>query len=267
MKLRQLFQQPLSQDWFNGLKSASDRPVSANTIPSELQVRLSQPGLTGEEPKTGTTDGANKTQLPLPLSLDTTQRLIAEYQNNAQRTQQLVSNLETINFAPLVAQLRSAQFPKRWSKLRSYQAIQTYAEFLLNAALQPDVPLPAVSADMDQVWHVHILQTQKYTEDCITLFGHYLHHEAIAHPPQVKTEGACNISVSPNPVVAIAGPGACNIGVNANNANNANPAAVISGAGPCNIGLRRNSVAAVTGSGACKIDISSNPAVETVRAA
>lgn len=212
MKLRQLFQQPLSQDWFNGLKSASERPLSASAIPAELKVRLSQPGLTGEEPKRGNANGANKTQLPLPLSLDTTQRLIAEYQHNAQRTQQLVSNLETIDFAPLVAKLRSAPFPKGWSKLRTYQAIQAYAEFLLTAALQPDVPLPAVSADMDQVWHVHILQTQKYTEDCITLFGHYLHHEAIAQPARDGTEGACNIGVSPNPVTAIARPGACNIG-------------------------------------------------------
>ncbi|NJN86389.1 MAG: hypothetical protein HC881_08865 [Leptolyngbyaceae cyanobacterium SL_7_1] len=30
--------------------------------------------------------------------------------------------------------------------------------------------------DIDQVWHYHILDTQKYATDCQHLFGYFIHH-------------------------------------------------------------------------------------------
>ena len=38
---------------------------------------------------------------------------------------------------------------------------------------QPLVP----TLEIDEFWHNHILYTQRYTEDCLNIFGHYLHHE------------------------------------------------------------------------------------------
>ena len=34
----------------------------------------------------------------------------------------------------------------------------------------------APSAKLDEYWHMHILDTQKYMEDCQMVFGKYLHH-------------------------------------------------------------------------------------------
>ena len=73
-----------------------------------------------------------------------------------------------------------------------------------------------MNGDMDTVWHCHILQTQKYTQDCLAIFGHYLHHEAIA-------PGACNIGISSegNIGVNINSKGACKIGISANSTDGA----------------------------------------------
>lgn len=29
---------------------------------------------------------------------------------------------------------------------------------------------------IDEMWHEHILDTRKYSDDCQTVFGYYLHH-------------------------------------------------------------------------------------------
>lgn len=34
----------------------------------------------------------------------------------------------------------------------------------------------APSIEIDEIWHHHILDTYKYHEDCIAIFGTYLHH-------------------------------------------------------------------------------------------
>jgi hypothetical protein len=50
-----------------------------------------------------------------------------------------------------------------------------YKAYLFLLATQPDtlwVPTKAV----DEMWHSHILDTQKYMADCAKLFGRYLHH-------------------------------------------------------------------------------------------
>lgn len=36
-------------------------------------------------------------------------------------------------------------------------------------------PIPA-SYDVDEFWHMHILDTRKYIDDCNAIFGSYLHH-------------------------------------------------------------------------------------------
>ena len=38
---------------------------------------------------------------------------------------------------------------------------------------------PSPDPVVDIVWHTHILFTQKYHDDCDTIFGHYLHHEPL----------------------------------------------------------------------------------------
>jgi len=64
---------------------------------------------------------------------------------------------------------------KGWSYQKTVRAILGYLAFLLLVYLYPDQKL-VPSVEVDTVWHHHILDTLKYTEDCETLFGYYVHH-------------------------------------------------------------------------------------------
>ncbi|GHB38210.1 hypothetical protein GCM10007094_29460 [Pseudovibrio japonicus] len=77
-----------------------------------------------------------------------------------------------------------------WSQKDARKALKDYREFLTDTLkLEIDFhkerardartrPSKAVGI----VWHTHILFTEKYFEDCNTIFGRYLHHA-----PQVPT--------------------------------------------------------------------------------
>jgi hypothetical protein len=54
--------------------------------------------------------------------------------------------------------------------------IRQYKNLLFLWKKYPDQgPLPP-SEDIDEVWHNHILDTEKYHQDCNAIFGRYLHH-------------------------------------------------------------------------------------------
>jgi hypothetical protein len=51
-----------------------------------------------------------------------------------------------------------------------------YRQFLKLAAKYPDMPVVPSEA-VDEFWHMHILDTQRYGSDCEAIFGHMLHHD------------------------------------------------------------------------------------------
>lgn len=76
-----------------------------------------------------------------------------------------------------------------WSEKRVEETEQGYRQFLFEAAMskhEPTVP----SADVDELWHLHILDTQRYGSDCNRLFGRFIHHapsEATCEAPTAST--------------------------------------------------------------------------------
>lgn len=62
-----------------------------------------------------------------------------------------------------------------WTKAQTVKAITQYLAFLYLADYYPHLQL-VPSSEVDQVWHYHILDTQKYAEDCQMLFGYMIHH-------------------------------------------------------------------------------------------
>ncbi|MEM6502383.1 MAG: hypothetical protein AAF685_11160 [Cyanobacteria bacterium P01_C01_bin.89] len=122
------------------------------------------------------------------LSSDQAQRLRFAIDNAPRGTQAVIERLGRLDFGPLVRKLWACHGDNGqdgWSRSRLYGAVQSYASFLLDVALQPEMSFSATSSDMDEVWHCHILQTQKYTNDCKILLGYYLHHEASSAPLQI----------------------------------------------------------------------------------
>lgn len=51
-----------------------------------------------------------------------------------------------------------------------------YRRFLKLAAKYPEVPV-VPSEEVDEFWHMHILDTQRYAADCERIFGHMIHHD------------------------------------------------------------------------------------------
>lgn len=60
-------------------------------------------------------------------------------------------------------------------------AIEQYGCFLCLMSLYPDRPLVPTPI-LDQVWHVHILDTQRYRRDCLALFGQFIDHQPLGTP-------------------------------------------------------------------------------------
>lgn len=55
------------------------------------------------------------------------------------------------------------------------EAEDGYRRFLLLNCHYPETPMSPTSL-WDKVWHTHILFTEQYQQDCLALFGRFLHH-------------------------------------------------------------------------------------------
>ena len=62
-------------------------------------------------------------------------------------------------------------------------SVEEYRRFLVLKMENPGVKL-APTGLMDKAWHMHILDTRRYAEDCEAMFGRFLHH----HPSYNGTE-------------------------------------------------------------------------------
>lgn len=62
-----------------------------------------------------------------------------------------------------------------WSKEDVILMNDYYKKWLAIHVCYPELAT-APSEKLDEYWHMHILDTQKYMEDCQMLFGKYLHH-------------------------------------------------------------------------------------------
>jgi uncharacterized membrane protein YgcG len=69
-----------------------------------------------------------------------------------------------------------------WSKERWNTALLDYFRFLYLIGKYPNETIVPWTADLDEVWHAHILDTKQYAADCERIFGRFIHH----HPDLQK---------------------------------------------------------------------------------
>jgi len=62
-----------------------------------------------------------------------------------------------------------------WSEIDVSSIRKTYRKWLVLSACYPDLKL-VPTMKLDEYWHMHILDTKKYMEDCQLIFGRYMHH-------------------------------------------------------------------------------------------
>jgi hypothetical protein len=82
---------------------------------------------------------------------------------------------EVLNLTKIVRKVRET-VAQAWTADRLAAAESEYRRMLGVKVAYPDVDL-VPSADVDEIWHAHILHTRQYAADCQALFGHFLHHE------------------------------------------------------------------------------------------
>jgi len=65
--------------------------------------------------------------------------------------------------------------PETWNTERAKKAVENYKRYMaITKAIGGFQLVP--NAEIDEIWHMHILDTRAYTKDCTELFGEYLHH-------------------------------------------------------------------------------------------
>ena len=65
--------------------------------------------------------------------------------------------------------------PEQWNLERAEKAILDYQRYMAVTKALGGIQL-VPNAGIDEIWHMHILDTRAYMQDCDALFGEYLHH-------------------------------------------------------------------------------------------
>ena len=92
--------------------------------------------------------------------------------------------LSDLNLHYIAESMCAASYPlPRWVMQDALYCLQLYKQFLLLQKKYPSLGL-VPSRQIDEFWHNHILFTKNYTDDCLNIFGYYLHHEPAAPDQQ-----------------------------------------------------------------------------------
>lgn len=88
--------------------------------------------------------------------------------------------IEQLDFQYIVNKMCSPTYPlQQWTLPDALHCAKLYKNYLF--LLKKHLPNSLVpSRAIDEFWHNHILHTKNYVQDCLTIFGHYLHHEPAA---------------------------------------------------------------------------------------
>jgi hypothetical protein len=73
-----------------------------------------------------------------------------------------------------------------WSEETRLRILREYREFLDDASRRRGSPgEPACPThEVDELWHMHMLNSETYFEDCRRWFGSYIHHRPIPKAPE-----------------------------------------------------------------------------------
>jgi hypothetical protein len=87
----------------------------------------------------------------------------------------ITRDIECLDFTMVKIKLQDIEEGQGWSSDLCDEAEIEYKKFL---ALKREYPHKEIVPNhiIDIFWHQHILDTEKYFEDCERVFGYYLHH-------------------------------------------------------------------------------------------
>lgn len=98
-----------------------------------------------------------------------------------------------MQFPPVIQSLdlsdirkRLERIEKRFTDTQVLRMENEYRKFLTLLYLYPNEEL-VPSPEADIFWHQHILSTRKYQDDCLRVFGSFLHHT----PESLESDAFC----------------------------------------------------------------------------
>jgi len=98
-----------------------------------------------------------------------------KFKGNRRSTRQMLEGIQGLDLGPVKFKLMDPEEGEGWTREFVERVELEYKRFLALLAKYPQEPI-APGREVDRFWHAHILDTQKYVEDCERVFGHYLHH-------------------------------------------------------------------------------------------
>lgn len=91
----------------------------------------------------------------------------------ALNVEQATQYILAMDFTPIVNKLVNHM---GWSKSHAIETCTMYRRFLILHKKYGHTHTLPPSEDIDEFWHMHILDTKRYRVDCETIFGYYLEH-------------------------------------------------------------------------------------------
>ncbi|MBX9703654.1 MAG: hypothetical protein K2X39_05830 [Silvanigrellaceae bacterium] len=89
------------------------------------------------------------------------------------------SYINSIDFTMIILKISrpDPNISRIWDEDCARQVVQYYKNYLwLLRKYSEEYPVLPPSVEIDEIWHHHILDTYKYHNDCLNIFGQYLHH-------------------------------------------------------------------------------------------
>jgi hypothetical protein len=83
--------------------------------------------------------------------------------------------LENLDLEPIMVKGMDLDEGFGWTLEKAKLLAEEYKRFLILCLLNPDDAI-VPSSSVDDFWHLHILDTQKYADDCLKFLGFFLHH-------------------------------------------------------------------------------------------
>ncbi len=89
--------------------------------------------------------------------------------------QQVWKAVQELDLDPIKVKLMHGEEGLGWTLDQANEAERWYKRFLFLNFKYPEKSIVPTKV-VDKFWHFHILDTQKYAEDCDRVFGYFLHH-------------------------------------------------------------------------------------------
>lgn len=96
--------------------------------------------------------------------------------------------INNLDFAPMIERIAdpadTLTYSSGWPRDVAESIADQYRRFLWLHKKYSEKETLIPFREVDEFWHQHILHTKRYYDDCLAVFGKYLHH----YPHKQKTE-------------------------------------------------------------------------------